>query len=114
MDIPLSLKEYFDKLDLQGIKLTEGQKKWYIAKKNTLHDDMMREYPSCISLDTPILTRQGIYQIQDVPIDGQYILNKFNKGPRPIYEVITSLGYTLKATDDHLIFSGDKIGRAHV
>lgn len=40
------LKEYFSKLELEGIKLTEPQKWWYAKKYETLREDMTREYPS--------------------------------------------------------------------
>lgn len=40
-------EEYFKKLEDQlSIKLTHEQKKWYIKKKKTQHDNMKREYPS--------------------------------------------------------------------
>ncbi len=40
------LKEYFDKLALQGIHLTDPQKFWYEKKRETQGDFMFREYPS--------------------------------------------------------------------
>lgn len=40
-------EEYFKKLDEQyGISLTPEQKAWYVKKKVTQEDDMLREYPS--------------------------------------------------------------------
>lgn len=41
-----TLNEYFAKLDISGIKLTEGQKNWYAAKYAVMKGDMLREYPS--------------------------------------------------------------------
>lgn len=41
-----NLDEYFDKLHNMGIVLTDGQKKWYEKKKELLHEDMLREYPT--------------------------------------------------------------------
>jgi len=38
--------EYFDKLELQGIKLTFPQKWWYVKKEETQREDMLREFPS--------------------------------------------------------------------
>ena len=46
MVIPSQLQEYFDKLKVAGISLTEQQKLWYVAKKATQGEDMGREYPS--------------------------------------------------------------------
>jgi hypothetical protein len=40
------LQDYFAKLDLQGIKLTDPQKWWYSAKYETLGEDILREFPS--------------------------------------------------------------------
>lgn len=40
------LREYFDKLYLQGIVLSEEQKYWYVKKAETQQEDMHREYPS--------------------------------------------------------------------
>jgi hypothetical protein len=40
------LNEYFDKLYLRGIHLSDGQKAWYKAKQQMLREDMTREYPS--------------------------------------------------------------------
>lgn len=37
---------YFDTLKAQGIKLTEGQKRWYIKKAEVLQESMKKEYPS--------------------------------------------------------------------
>lgn len=45
-DFSIELKEYFDKLDLIDIKLSEGQKLWYAKKKEVLQEDMTREFPS--------------------------------------------------------------------
>lgn len=44
--IPDKLKEYFDKLFLQNIILTDEQKYWYVKKTETQGEDMTREYPS--------------------------------------------------------------------
>ena len=48
MDMMLTneIKEYFDKLFLEGIKLTKEQKVWYCKKKEMLHEEVFREYPS--------------------------------------------------------------------
>ncbi len=45
-EISLEDNEYFDKLSLDGINLTEGQKRWYVKKKVTQQEDMLREFPS--------------------------------------------------------------------
>lgn len=45
-EIPVDLVEYFDKLALDGIKLSDPQKWWYSAKYRTQKEDMTREFPS--------------------------------------------------------------------
>jgi len=44
--ISADLKDYFDKLDLDGIRLSEPQKWWYAAKWQTQKEDTMREFPA--------------------------------------------------------------------
>lgn len=46
VEISDQLKEYFDKVYLRGIKLSEQQKWWYSKKYETQKEDMQREYPS--------------------------------------------------------------------
>jgi Terminase RNaseH-like domain len=45
-DISSDLKDYFNKLALDGISLTDQQKWWYANKYKTQKDDMQREFPS--------------------------------------------------------------------
>jgi len=44
--IPEHLEEYFAKIHLEGIKLTENQKWWYAKKYELLKEDTLREYPT--------------------------------------------------------------------
>lgn len=46
MPINERMEKYFTKLQSKGIHLTDEQKYWYIAKQDTQHDDMLREFPS--------------------------------------------------------------------
>jgi hypothetical protein len=39
-------KEYFSLLEVQGIRLTDNQKFWYVKKKEDQGEDMKREYPA--------------------------------------------------------------------
>lgn len=45
-EISSDLKDYFNKLELDGIKLQEYQKWWYANKYQTQKEDMFREFPS--------------------------------------------------------------------
>lgn len=46
--VPFSdyLKEYFDKIYLRGLRLTDQQKWWYAKKYETQQEDMQREFPA--------------------------------------------------------------------
>ncbi len=46
VEIPDNLKEYFDKVSLRGVELSDQQKWWYAHKYKTQREDMMREYPT--------------------------------------------------------------------
>lgn len=45
-EISSDLKDYFNKLQLEGINLTDPQKWWYANKYKYQKDDMFREFPS--------------------------------------------------------------------
>lgn len=46
-EIPNELNEYFEKIEKDlDIKLEDTQKWWYVAKKEELGEDMLREYPT--------------------------------------------------------------------
>ena len=45
-EIKPDLKDYFNKLHLEGIKLNDAQKWWYANKYKIQKDDMQREFPS--------------------------------------------------------------------
>jgi len=48
-DFPINkdFEEYFSKLEtFEHIKLTDGQKRWYVTKRGKNDEDMLREYPS--------------------------------------------------------------------
>jgi len=57
--------KYFEKLkDDYGIKLTQEQKWWYVAKYETQQDDMKREYPSYPDEAFETAIQGGIYTSQ--------------------------------------------------
>jgi hypothetical protein len=45
-EVPDLLKDYFAKITLSGLTLTQNQKNWYVAKWQTQKEDMLREFPS--------------------------------------------------------------------
>lgn len=45
-EISSNLKEYYDKLSLEGVRLSNPQKWWYAQKSKSQKEDMKREFPS--------------------------------------------------------------------
>src|SRR3990167_1166773 len=81
-------QRYFDKLESQGIKLTKGQKAWYVKKERTNEGDMRRILPATpdeafeqalegayFSQQLAVATRHG--RIGGFPLDPRYLVNTF-------------------------------------
>lgn len=99
-------EEYFAKVEgITGAKLTSRQKAWYVATRDGEFsgedEKMWQEYPSCIAGDELISTCDGLIPIRDVSPDGNAITHHYAKGVKPIFEIRTRLGYSVKCTDDH-------------
>lgn len=59
--IPDELKAYFDVLEhVHGIKLTKGQKIWYVKKRETVGDGIFEQFPSTID-ECFMVTIKGAY-----------------------------------------------------
>ncbi len=82
--IPKEYETYFEKLAMEErIFLTEGQKRWYVAKKKKNDEDMYREYPSTWK-EAFMAQIEGAYyaqqmqkvyednRIRNVPYDARY------------------------------------------
>lgn len=100
--------DYFTRTEAAiGRELSAQQRAWYVATRRADFADeaplMWQEYPSCIAGDVLVGTPNGIMPIRDVVADGQVIHAHMNKGVRPIFEVRTKLGYTVRCTGDHPI-----------
>lgn len=80
--------KYFDQLEALGIRLTDGQKAWYVKKDAQNEGDMKREYPSTpdeafeqalegayFSLQLAVANKQG--RIGGFPFDPRYVVNTF-------------------------------------
>ena len=80
--------KYFDKLQAEGITLTDDQKAWYVKKEKTQEGDMKREYPSTpdeafeqalegayFSSQLAAATKHG--RIGGFPFDPRYVVNTF-------------------------------------
>lgn len=103
--------DYFISLKSQGIELDNEQKYWYVLKSAIQKDKMKQEYPSCVAKGEQIYTKRGLFNVEDVIVDGKYILAKKFNGIKMTYNLTTSLGYSILVTEDHLIKSGDKFKR---
>ena len=81
-------ERYFDRLEAEGIRLTDGQKAWYVKKEATMEGDMRREYPSTpdeafeqalegayFSVQLAMAARNG--RIGGFPVDPRYPVNSF-------------------------------------
>lgn len=81
-------ERYFDKLEADGVKLTPGQKAWYVRKERTVEGDMKREFPSTpdeafeqalegayFSRQIALATKHG--RIGGFPVDPRYVVNSF-------------------------------------
>ena len=60
LQIPAQMQEYFDKLKVAGITLSDAQKFWYVSKKSTQGSDMLREYPSTAD-EAFLASSEGLY-----------------------------------------------------
>lgn len=109
--------QYFDSIETtMRVSLDIEQRAWYVSTRQEFADageeeNMLQEYPSCISGDTYISTKKGFTRLKDLIIDGEQVLNFFNKGMKQTYEITTKLGYSLVCTDDHPILCEDGIYR---
>ena len=104
--------EYFDEVETiverdMGItaKIDVDQRAWYVATIEAdfegADDRMWQEYPSCIAGDEFVSTPNGLIRIKDVVPDGDIITHHYHKGIKPVFKIITKLGYSVTCTADH-------------
>lgn len=92
--IPERLEKYFKKLEVeQGIKLTDGQKNWYVLKEREQGDTMKREFPSYVDEAFEQSTEGVVYARQLAAAYDMDRIGKFNlRLNLPVYTV-WDLGY---------------------
>jgi len=104
--------DYFDELEAEvNIKLSDGQRRWYVAKKATLKDTMKREYPS-----TPD-------EAFEVAIEGAYFADLISKArqdtPTRLTRIPIEVGidvdtfWDLGRNDKNSIWFMQQIGREY-
>jgi hypothetical protein len=112
LDTPVILtdkdREYFGMVEGQtGTTLDQQQRNWYVATRDGEFggdpEKMWQEFPSCIAGDVLVGTPHGIMPIRDAVVDGHIVTAHMVQGVRPVFEVRTKLGYTVRCTNDHPI-----------
>lgn len=101
-------RKYFADLAAKGIELTEGQKVWYLKKRETQGEDMKREFPS-----TP-------EEAFAAAVEGAYLAEQMAKVRRegricrvPIESVPVDTFWDLGVNDDMVIWFRQRIGPEH-
>jgi intein/homing endonuclease len=101
-DLPKEFIEYKKKHKLTDIEITYYYQRWLQVGKNWSR--LKREYPTtCVVGNTIIDSVNGMENIEDIIVDGEKILAKYDQGIKETYEIKTKLGYSLQATDDHRV-----------
>jgi hypothetical protein len=81
-------RRYFDRLQAEGIHLSEAQKAWYVKKERTMEGDMRREYPSTPDeafeqalegayFFVQLASAAKLGRIGAYPVDPRYLVNTF-------------------------------------
>ncbi len=80
------LKEYFDKLALDGIKITNAQKWWYANKQKFQKEDMFREFPSKPE-EAFAASQEGYWYSSDIKAlwDGGHVTNVSHDPALPVH-----------------------------
>lgn len=101
-------RKYFAELADKGIALTEGQKAWYLKKRETQGEDMKREFPS-----TP-------EEAFASAIEGAYLVEQMAKVRRegricrvPIEHLPVDTFWDLGVNDDMVIWFRQRVGPEH-
>lgn len=114
--IPKDFQDYFDKLlAVDGIFLDEGQKRWYVTKKNQNKEDMYREFPSiweeCFMARIEgayyAVQMQKVYEdnrIRNVPYDSRYpVLTYWDLGMNDLMVIlfVQAVGNEIRFIDEY-------------
>lgn len=83
--ITSEMAEYFDKLESEGVKLTGGQKAWYVKKAEQQGDDVKREYPSTPKESFEIAIEGAYFAPQMVAMRKQQRICRIPILDKPVY-----------------------------
>lgn len=100
-----------------AIRCLENYRKRYDEKNKVYSDAPLHDYTShCFTGNTKVLTRNGTYQIIDLPKEGEiltlcgwkpYQNPRITRANAPLVEVQFKDGYTVKCTPDHLFLTAN-------
>jgi len=87
-------REFYTEEDFEKIRLEMTDK-----------DMLKQEYPACVSGDSKIATDRGYILMKDLVPDGNIILNKYDKGEKQTFTLMTDMGFRVVCTEDHPILT---------
>lgn len=106
MESSATFAEYQKKHNLTDREITYYYYRWLSVNKDWAR--LRREFPTtCVVGETLVDSVEGMKKIEDVSVDGEKIVAKYDQGVKDVYEITTSLGYSLQATEDHMIMLVD-------
>lgn len=85
-------KKYFEKLEDQGIKLTDDQKFWYVKKKEDQGEEMKREYPATSKEAFEAADDDKYYKRIMLRLTGNNQISEFPIEPGIVVDTIWDLG----------------------
>jgi hypothetical protein len=99
----------------QGLDALRNYRRDYDEKRNVYYDKPMHDWAShCFVGETEVLTRNGMYQIMNLPYSGEVLTKcgwKAYRNPRitqrnaQLVEVMFASGYSVKCTPEHLFLT---------
>lgn len=107
------MKEIYSKFDY---KITAPQLAWWRQRASEEFTDMQilyQNHPPCVTAETRVGTDRGLIRIDQARNGMQatkgLVVNTHANQPAQIYKIRTSMGYELRGTADHPIFSAGGI-----
>jgi hypothetical protein len=99
---------YFDTLDSMGIALTPNQEAWYVKKRETMRDEMKREFPATVEEAFEASIEGAFYSEQMARVRRDQRICRI-----PVENVPVDTFWDLGVNDDMVIWFRQKIGPEH-